>query len=167
MKIFLTLKKPPVAITVWAIICVLIVAFIFSNSFKTVEQSKKISNDISNTEVVEKVLPKNTFDMPWKYSYYIRKSAHVIEFSALGIAVSGLIISIKKKFAHYNIFMGLFFLLFVSFIDEYIQTFTDRGPLVTDIMIDFVSSVSLFTVVLLSFLAISAIKRKKLNKKIF
>ena len=122
-------------ITVFLILVVIVTGFIFYNSLQNIETSNKASGVIE--EVVEPIIDKvaggNTIDV----HFLVRKSAHLIEFFALGLVVMGVVVTVDWKFTGY----GLFYVLAVAVTDEYIQSFLDRTSSVKDVLIDFTGAV--------------------------
>ena len=69
--------------------------------------------------------------------HFVRKSAHFIEYFALGILMTATIKSYRRPVME-SVFGGLFFLLLIPVADELIQFFTpQRGSSVLDVLLDF------------------------------
>lgn len=142
----------------FALLTLLIVGFIWGNSLKTVEQSSNQSAPVADglrpvldpTEKVEKPI----------FHDYVRKLAHVIEFFALGLAVAGFGVSLSSYLNKRMISMPVLIVLLVAVMDEYIQDFTGRGSLVTDVVLDFVSALAGLLSVWLAIIIILKIKNK-------
>lgn len=133
------------------VIIVSVIAFIFINSFQNAEASSNAS-----AKVVE-ILSKVFGDDIGNKTHIIRKLAHFVEYSVLGIALS--IIKSFVKDSRYNITTSLFIGLLVALIDETIQLFSiGRSGELGDVWIDFCG-------VLFGIALICLIKRRK-NKKI-
>jgi VanZ family protein len=101
------------------------------------EQSSSIANFINKFDIVRsvnKVLKIQDTD------HMVRKNAHVFEYIVLSFLISGLFFSFYKKGSAAIIYIFFICLLF-SVLDEYHQSFVPgRTPLITDILIDFTSS---------------------------
>ena len=113
----------------------LILVFIFYNGNQTITQSMQRSDVV--VEKVKPVLdPQDKVDTK-TFSHYVRKGAHLTEYSALGIC-AGLTVGFWWLAGG-----SLFFLLgattllpMTAIMDEYLQGFRGRGSEVKDIMID-------------------------------
>lgn len=122
-------------IFLFALLSLLAIGFIFSNSL----EPREVSNDRS-TEIVDEVkpiidpqdtIPRGTFN------HYVRKSAHFLEFAALGFCLMGLTDAIGRKHRIPRIPMALLAALLIASTDETLQFFAvERGPGVKDVLID-------------------------------
>lgn len=111
------------------LIC-LTLAFIWGNSILTVEASSRISNTIVKALQELGLFSHNSSDVA---SNSVRKSAHFIEYFVLG----GLVLPFLKEQKFNNSLSYLIFLgIAVPFIDETIQIFSNRGPMISDMWID-------------------------------
>lgn len=72
--------------------------------------------------------------------YLVRKLAHFSEYMLLGMEVSFLVFGIMKVAAFLHAVKCFFItegcILLAAFIDETIQIFSGRGPMITDVWID-------------------------------
>ena len=121
----------------WALtaLVLLFTAFIFSNSFKNAQASHNDSAVI--TQIVEPVL-ENVFQVPPQNTeHVVRKSAHFIEFAALGVSIVGWTLFVNAQYKKSLYGFSCFYALLVAVLDEFIQTFSDRGASVTDVLLDF------------------------------
>ena len=145
-------------LTVFLVLAVIVTGFIFYNSLQNSEKSNKASGVIEEVvePIVDKVAGENVVDV----HYFVRKSAHLIEFFALGLVVMGAVVTVGWKFAGY----GLFYVLAVAVTDEYIQSFSDRTSSVKDILIDFTGSVMGFAVCSLTVLVFLLLKNNVKRK---
>ncbi|MEG0295127.1 MAG: VanZ family protein [Clostridium sp.] len=116
-------------------------AFISINSSKSGVQSHKQSGVIE--EVVEKVVPDKvqTSLKDSKFfksiDYTVRKSAHMIEFFILAIAVSALLFTLGIRGKSAVIYI-LFVVLMYAVLDEFHQLYVPgRTSTVKDVLIDF------------------------------
>ena len=97
-----------------------------------------------------------------KIEIYVRKLAHVIEFFALGLFVCGFAICLGDELSKRLISMPLLIVLSIAVADEWIQSFADRGSLVTDVVLDFTGALAgLLTAAVLYWILrkISAVKK--------
>ncbi len=134
------------------------VIFIFQNSLTSGESSGQKSGFIS--EIIQKIIdPQKKID-PNDFHIFIRKSAHFLEFALLGIELIILTILIKPRLYMKLIFMPLFISLMIGVIDEYLQMFVNRTSSVSDVLIDFIGSVSGIAGIILIYEIVKAIKKK-------
>ena len=142
----------------FALLTLLIVGFIWGNSMRSVEESSAQSAPVA--ENLRPVLdPTEKVEKPIFHDY-IRKMAHVIEFFALGLAVAGFGVSLGSYLKKRLISMPVLMVLLVAVIDEYIQHFTGRGSLVTDVALDFVSALAGLLFVWVAVTVVLRIKNK-------
>jgi len=121
------------------VLVLIVTLFIWSNSIKNAEISLSESGVV--VEVVEPalqpILKSEGEELRNTVSFIVRKTAHFLEFCALGFVASGLVSSIRKLFGKEFMFFTAFYTLAVAVIDEYIQSFSDRSSMVQDVFIDF------------------------------
>lgn len=147
-----------ILIATFAVFALLTVCFIFHNSM----QSKSQSNDKSNpiAESIQDVVDSESKIDEEYFHKYVRKVAHGIEFSVLGIALGGLMISIDKKCNRKYISLMLLIMLLVSVTDESIQEFNDRISSLGDVFIDFGGAIIGFLLVICTVTLVRHKKRK-------
>ena len=117
------------------IVSVLIInTLIFLNSFDDVVASQEKSDAISG--VVESVVSGKS-DNEWQFDVFVRKFAHVFEFSLLGIVLTSCLYLVKQCYSKRFYGFGCFYVLAVAVLDEYIQSFSNRTSSVNDILLDF------------------------------
>ena len=130
--------------------------------------SKTESRETSDI-VVEWITPIDELDpgysseTGWTYvelSTLVRKLAHVAEYSAVGFQVMAILL-LKKKKSIYMFFNAFFLCMMISFVDETIQLFSNRGSLVSDIWIDIAGSVLGMIMAYVLEIIILAVKKKK------
>lgn len=147
-------KKSIFEIALIAVI-ILTVAFIFSRSAKSKEQSSAESDAVG--EIVDEIISD---DVPQKdfIVINIRKIAHFIEFSILGAELAAYVLIFRKKslFIVSSYVLGLI----LAFLDETVQVFSKRGPSIIDVWIDFFGLFITASLVYLSFLISILIMRR-------
>ena len=142
----------------WAIILILWLAFIFSNSLSTGDDSKKNSDRV--VDVIENTFQKISpnFSISAKF---VRKLAHFIEFSVLG----ALILSYRFLWdtdSRLHVYRTLFFGMLTALIDETLQLSSPgRGSRVSDVWIDFSA---ILVSIIVYFLILFIIKHIKVVK---
>ena len=135
--------KLKLLVIIFAVACVLTTDYIFSNSMKNAEESHAQSNAVM--EVVEPVLApvirQETEEATvQKLSFLVRKSAHFIEYTALGICIGGFsaaLFAVKKRRIP-ALPVGMCVL--VACCDEYIQSFVGRTSSIKDVALDLTGS---------------------------
>ena len=114
------------------VLIILTVAFIFIQSAKSPERSAEDSDRVG--EMVEEIIPPDT--PPGEFiQINLRKIAHFVEFSVLGLEVALYVWLFARKrsfiLASYPI------ALFIALIDETVQIFSGRGSSLSDVWLDF------------------------------
>ena len=161
MKIDIALAKKILRIVLIAAMIVT-VAFIFSNSMKSKEESAADSSTVGN--IIAEIIPPDT-TLGAAIQKNLRKRAHFTEFGALGIEVAlyiWLFCDKRLKTSLLSAFIGFG----VGFLDETIQIFFDRGAAIGDVWIDgggFIFFSAIAHCVL--FLAALVIRRVAVRKK--
>lgn len=157
------MHKKRIVIVFVSVIVALIVLFVFGNSLKSREESKKDSDAVVGIigPIIEAICGREVENV----GFIVRKMAHFAEFGVLGLAVSGLVAVVdyrqKWKFCGY----GLLFCLFVAVCDEFIQNFTGRGSAVGDVLIDFSGAITGYFVMIALVEIIKFARNKKSYKK--
>lgn len=144
-------KYKYIALTVLTLIITL---FIFGNSFSGFDASHHTSESVS-----EMILP-NKYASSEKVLLIIRKSAHLVEYAALGAAVWMLFNSIARDYGKSFFGTSLFYTLAVAVADEHIQSYSDRTSSTGDIILDFCGAVIGFFVGWLVIKIYTYIKRR-------
>lgn len=114
-------------------IIALTLLYIWSNSLPSMEQSNRQSGKVLKIiEVVFNTPPLDTEEN----QHIIRKTAHMMEFSLLGLEMVVLLL-ITGAMRLRSIAIILVAGLAVAAMDETIQIFTHRGSQVSDVVLDF------------------------------
>lgn len=119
----------------FGVLSLVVIAFIWGNSMQSVESSSEQSKVLSDA-VKPQLDPENKIE-PYKFENFLRKCAHLAEFTALGICVAGFTVNLGRLKKERYLSMPLLIVLLVAVVDEYIQHFTGRGTAVTDVVLDF------------------------------
>ena len=178
------LKYNKILIIALAAIVLLVSGFIFGNSFKDYEKSRKTSDKIvsviapdeeNKSQAVDSMVEiggaisvwTDHNDAPEEISvgFVIRLFAHLIEFSALGAAVMGLVLAVRAEYGRLFLGWAFFYVLAVAVTDEYIQSFSDRSSSIGDVLLDFSGALIGFAAVLLVYYVIVWIKRRRSGKR--
>lgn len=147
-------------VIVFALLILLTVSFIWGNSLKTVEQSSVQSTSVA--ELLRPVLDPHEKLEKSAFHNLVRKLAHVIEFFVLGLFVIGFSVSLGMYLKKSFVSMPILTVLFVAVGDEYIQHFTGRGSLVTDVVLDFAGSLAGMGAAVLLLWAFRRVKHRKM-----
>jgi len=122
-------------VILWTVLCILTAVFIFGNSLKSGEESNAIS-----TGLAEKLLTFIDADGNLDHELFhnlLRKAAHFTEFAVLGTFLTLLMFSIRSLTGQYHPAAVFLTVLSAAVTDEFIQIFTGRGSMVSDVLIDF------------------------------
>ena len=146
-------------VIIFALLLVIIIGFIWGNSMKTVEQSSAQSTSI--VDLLRPLLdPYGKLDRS-EFHNLVRKLAHLVEFGVLGLLAVGFSASLGDYLEKRFVSLPILVVLLVAVIDEYIQYFTGRGSLVTDVVLDFSGALLGMGAVVLLLWAMKWIKRRK------
>ena len=121
--------------SIFAVLSLLLICFIFSNSAQPREKSA--AQSMSIVSILRPLLDPYGRIPEDIFHNYVRKAAHFTEFAALGFSLMGLSDCLlwKKK---QRLLMPLLVSLLVAATDETIQIFSPlRGPGVKDVLLDF------------------------------
>ncbi|MFI3128597.1 MAG: VanZ family protein [Bacillota bacterium] len=125
-------------LTAILVICIIAtIAFIFSNSAKSVEESSEQSTSlyVEVKPVIDPVIVPVVGEEGLTHNLF-RKMAHFAEFFALGFFVSALLFVRNQKSKKW-VLCSLIFGFITATADETLQIFTSRGAGVKDVFIDF------------------------------
>lgn len=135
-------------------------AFIFYQSMLSREASGAESNKVG--EIIAEIIPPGTPAGDY-VQLNIRKIAHFTEFFVLGCEVALYFWLYSRR--RFDVLLVYPAALIVALFDETIQVFSDRGPLITDVWVDFLGFLSSYTPLIVIPIAvinaISLIKRRK------
>ena len=122
--------------SIFAILSLLLICFIFSNSAQPREESA--AQSMSIVRILKPILDPYGRISEDVFHNYVRKAAHFTEFAALGFSVMGLSDCLPWKRKKQRLAMPLLISLLVAMTDEVIQIFSPlRGPGVKDVLLDF------------------------------
>lgn len=139
---------------------VITVFFIFSWSLPSIDSSKSESESLLEflKPFLRKFLPDNLIT-----DHYIRKAAHLFEYTVLGVVVTILFIYLDKikKFSY-----ALLIFFFTALTDETIQIFSQRGSQVQDVWIDILGTVVGTLLTFLVYFIIVRVREAKATKEV-
>ena len=134
------------------------VAFIWGNSLKSIPESAAQSSQAA--EAVRPVLDPQEKMEKTVFHDFVRKLAHVVEFLALGLFVGGFAICLGLELKKRFVSLPMLIALLVAVGDEFIQHFTERGSLVTDVVLDFAGALAGLLLAAIFYKIIQKIKKK-------
>ena len=145
-----------------------ILCFVFGNSMLSKQESAQVSTGVMRMiqgilrPIVELITGGPVDDT--LLHKVVRKGAHVTEFAVLSALLTGLLWRRKGTWQTDAMGYVLFLSLLCAVSDEFLQSFTDRGSSVRDVVLDLCGSILgiVFAVALIEFCA--WIKQKKRNK---
>ena len=138
----------------------LTVAFIFSNSLKSPEESEQDSNLVEDL-IASIVSPES--ELGEFILEYLRKIAHFSEYGLLGIEIALIILLYLKRWWRYTL-ISLPSAISLAVIDESLQYISERGPEISDVWIDFGGFV-FFSVITYAVVIVARIIIKRLKIK--
>jgi len=133
--------------------------FIFSNSMLSGEDSNQKSGVI--VEIIRPIIDPDGHMATYEIQYIVRKTAHFMEFFILGASLTVISFLFGKKVFSPWLFMPMFFTLAAAVADEFVQSFTGRTSLVSDIVIDFSGGMSGIVLTIIIYAIFLAIKKHK------
>lgn len=121
------MSRKTMQIRICAFLLILNLLFIWGNSLLPAEISQTISDWVAETLPIRKTMAVSEAE-----SHFIRKLAHFLEFTALGLLLK-LLLHLQQKCGGYALLLGLT----AACVDETIQIFVPgRGPGLKDVGID-------------------------------
>ncbi len=124
---------------------VAVTAFIFYQSLRGPEESNASSGTI--VEIVEPALEYLAGKGNWDANFLVRKGGHLSEYCALGAVVMLTAIQLCKRSRTWWFGFAFFYVLAAAVTDEFIQSFTGRSSMVSDVLIDFAGAMIGFCLV--------------------
>ena len=143
----------------------LLLCFIFGNSLLNREESGEMSASVLDflhpvLRPVAEFFSREPVTEEFLH-HLVRKLAHFTEFAALACFSALLLLQLCSRWRTPYLGYLLFGMLLAAVTDEFIQSFTGRGPSVRDVMLDFCGAL---TGMLLTFLLAELIRSLKRNK---
>ena len=120
-------------LAVLSVLMLLTLAFIFSNSLRTPEESVEQSSAVGGA--LAAIFPPDTA-LGAFISENLRKLAHFAEYAVLGVECAMLVIFYLQK-PLVSASLSLPMAVCVAVVDESLQYLSQRGPSVSDVWIDF------------------------------
>lgn len=109
-------------------------------------------------EIVEQVTDNTKIPFLKFIEKHVRKSAHALEYSILGLVLSLFVLLCLKKITLQYLWNIFSVSLTVAVADEAIQILSGRGPLISDVLIDIFSALIGMTVVFIVYGIVNLIK---------
>ncbi len=139
----------------------LTLGFIFAQSMKGVEVSASDSEEV--TDILARIFSEDGLVGAFVLRN-VRKLAHFFEYGVLGIecAVYVLLFSENKGIGALR---AAIFAVMAALIDETIQIFSGRGPMIADVWLDVFGFVTLGGCAVLAWLLINKVRGRKIRLK--
>lgn len=151
-------------IALFSVLSLCVAAMIFWNSLQNAQQSNELSDGMLTA--VKPILSPLFGGAEDIMDLFIRKSAHVAEFAALGLCLGAVADGICARFWRKSlVFFPLFVALSVAVTDEFIQSFSDRTSAVKDVILDFCGGLFGLTVIIFVFAALPSRRKSKEEKE--
>ena len=113
-------------------------AFIYTQSLLPPEKSTEQSDSVGG--IISEIIPPDTPEGKFVLAN-LRKIAHFTEFATLGFLVALYIVIYERKIR--VALLSLPIALILAFFDETLQYASGRGPLISDVWIDFLGFVTM------------------------
>lgn len=160
------MNTPITRITVFRILTFIAIfaslSFIFGNSLLPKGESASVSGGVQG--IIESIVGEDS-PIAEFFRLYLRKIAHITEFALLSIEVTLLRFLYDKRSLSFFIH-SLAFGLLVAVTDESLQILSDRGPSVSDVLLDTSGYVILaFVTEGVIMLTLYVMKRKKKRRE--
>ena len=120
---------------VFAVLSFLTMCFIFCQSILSMEASANMSTGFM--VLLKPILDPNGIFSNEIFHHYLRKWAHFTEFAVFGCLFCCFTVNLGKILNRKYVALAFLVPLAVAVCDEFIQYFTGRGSMVTDVVIDF------------------------------
>ena len=127
--------KKYIPLIAFALLTVCVLSFIFGMSLQSKEESGNTSSGL--VAKLKPILDPNNKIPQETFHRFVRKGAHFTEFCALGVCLWGLFANIGRLAGARFITLPIFVSLLSAVTDEFIQYFSGRGSMVTDVVLDF------------------------------
>lgn len=121
---------------IFLVLTVFVTLFIFSQSLMSRAASSGESAQVMG-KVQRLLLWLNWNVDSYKLHVFVRKAAHFVEFSALGICAGGYAVNLGRINGRKYIAMPAWLTLMIAVCDEFIQVFSGRAGMVEDVVLDY------------------------------
>ena len=140
---------------VFAILLIVLLLFIWGNSCLPKQVSAQASGWV--TELLRPIF-QAVFGEEAVTEHFVRKLAHFSEYAALGCVIVLLLFCIPIR-SGWRVLYGAMGAMMVALLDETIQIFSGRGPMIQDVWLDFSGAVFGGSVTFLLYYLIKGKKR--------
>ena len=138
-----------------------VTAFIFYQSCKSMDESGATSSALM--ALLKPIFDPNNQIPAEVFHHYLRKTAHFVEFCALGVCWGVYVWQRGVLKGRRYAAMPMLLTLATAVADEYLQYFTHRGSAVTDVVLDYSGALTGLAVVCLIGLCVRWIQKKSLR----
>ena len=139
----------------------LTLGFIFAQSMKGGEASTSDSDAVTN--ILSMVFSEDGLIGAFVLRN-VRKLAHFFEYGVLGIECAVYVLSFSERKVVGG-FRATVFAVMAALIDETIQIFSGRGPMIADVWLDVLGFVTLGGCAVLAWLIVSSVRGRKIRPK--
>ena len=147
-------------------LCVSLAALLLLTAFILYNAGKSSESSHEDTFIVEDILLQDSELIPPHLRHYtVRKAAHLFEYALLGAAAACILIQLKKRWGMAVCGYGLFYVLAVGVLDEYVQSFRNRSSLLSDVLLDFGGALIGMAIVIVVQVLFYKWQRKRKNGK--
>ena len=133
-RIFNKKNNRAIICAVYAICILFTLTFIFGNSYADVETSKEQSGNV--VELIKDVIGSALNVSDEELTYIVRKTAHFVEYCALGFEFALLAFHLSYGFKLRDGIYAAAASLLVADLDELLQFYRGRGSMVSDVFLD-------------------------------
>lgn len=151
------------SLVILSVLIVLTLCVIFGNSLKGPEASNEQSDAIG--DALRPIIDPDESLTDDEYSFLVRKSGHFVEYLCLGVECAVLAFNLCGKLILSGVSCSALGCLFAADVDEFIQSFTDRGSNVADVLLDFGGAITGIAIGFAAAYAVRYICRRKKDKR--
>ena len=135
-----TLQRAQRKAIVYGVLSLAVIGFIFTQSLLSKESSGSLSASV--VAFLHPLLDPNGWIDVDTFHFLVRKAAHFTEFAVLGLCLGGFAGNLGViRFRRY-IALPMLIALGVAVADEFLQYFTGRGSMVTDVVLDYAGAMT-------------------------
>lgn len=124
----------------FAVLSVLMIAFIWGHSLQSRDQSSQES--LGLLAMLTPMLKALGVADPESLHGFLRKAAHFTEFGALGLCVCGFTVNLGRLLGQRLVSLPILTVLAVAVTDELLQLFSGRASMVADVVLDFAGGIT-------------------------
>ena len=144
----------------FAVLVAVAVGFVLYNSMQSGEESHARSEKVA--DLLRPILDPMGRMKNSEYHIFVRKLAHIFEYTVLGMCIGGMFIVLRILTGKRFCFLPIITAVAIAVLDEYVQSFHGRSGRVKDVLFDSVGAlVGLFCVALVEYLIRKILQGRK------